>query len=75
MGALPILGGFLYAAGWLWTVGIAFKESPAWGIGSFLVPVVWLFYLFSRLRKTWPCLVLSVAGVVIFFSTGGTIPI
>jgi hypothetical protein len=74
MSVLPTLGAVLYVAGWLWTVAIAFKETPLWGIGTLLIPVVWVFYLFSRWRKTRLCLVLAIVGAVTFFASGGTIP-
>ncbi|MGA8260523.1 MAG: hypothetical protein WB783_09950 [Arenicellales bacterium] len=74
MGILPTVGAVFYIGGWLWTVVIAFKETPMWGVGCLLVPVVWVYYLFNRWRKTWPCVVLSVLGPVIFFASGGTIP-
>ena len=74
MAILPVLGVVLYVGGWLWTVVIAFKESLPWGVGTLLIPIVWLFYLLSRWRETWPCLVLALLGAVIFFASGGTIP-
>ena len=73
MHLLSTLGAVLYVVGWLWTVVIAFKESPLWGIGCLLMPIVWLFFLFARWRKTWPCLVLAVAGAIMFFAFGGTL--
>ncbi len=74
MEILPTIGALLYVGGWLWTVVIAFKENPLWGIGSLLIPIIWLFYLLSRWRKTWPCLGLALVGAVMFFASGGRIP-
>lgn len=74
MELLPLLGAILYVVGWLWTVVIAFKESPLWGIGCFLFPIVWIYYVATRWQETRPCFLLALLGAVTFFASGGTIP-
>ena len=68
---LVLIGVSLYVAGWLWTVVIALRESPLWAIGVVFVPIVWLFYLFSRWKRTWPCFICAVVGATLFFAAGG----
>jgi hypothetical protein len=69
---LLVMAGFvLYVVGWLWTVVIALQESPLWAVGTLFIPIIWLFYLFSRWKKTWPCFICSFAGAVLFLAAGG----
>jgi len=73
MTLLSGVGALLYVVGWLWTVVIAFKESGGWALATLFIPIAWVYYLVSRWRDTWPCIILAVVGAVMFFAAGGTL--
>ncbi|MEW6368191.1 MAG: hypothetical protein AB1714_26480 [Acidobacteriota bacterium] len=72
MGGLALVGLVLYVVGWLLTVVLAFRHDEAlWGVASLFVPIVWVYYLMSRWRTVWPCIILVLAGGTLFVLGGG----
>jgi hypothetical protein len=64
-GYLIIVGLILFLVGWLGSVRLAFNESRFLGIWVLLVPVVWLYFLFTRIALTTKYAALSFAGLLI----------
>ena len=72
MSGTAVIGLVVYVAGWLLTVVLAFKYDEAlWGVLSLIIPIVWVYYLISRWRKVWPCLIMAVVGGTLFVVGGG----
>ena len=64
-GYLIIVGVILFLVGWLSSVRLAFNESRTFGIWVLLVPVVWLYFLFTRIALTARFAAVSFAGLLI----------
>ena len=64
-GYLIIVGVILFLVGWLRSVRLAFNESRTLGIWVLLVPVVWLYFLFTRIALTARYAAVSFAGLLI----------
>jgi hypothetical protein len=59
------LGGLAALVGTIWIVVIAFKESIAWGIGSFLCFIVLLIYVAQHWEATKKPFLIWVGGVAL----------
>lgn len=64
-GYLIIVGVILFLIGWLGCVRLAFNESRTLGIWVLLVPVVWLYFLVTRVALTARYAAVSFAGLLI----------
>jgi len=64
-GYLIIVGAILFLVAWLGSVRLAFKERPSLGIWVLLVPVVWIYFLFTRIELTARYAAISFAGLLI----------
>lgn len=72
MNETTVLVGLIIAIiGYYWCVIIAFRESFLWGLGSLLLPLVWMFHVLTRLDRTWLALLITVLGLILFFGAGG----
>ena len=60
-----IVGVILFLVGWLASVRLAFDESRTLGIWALLVPLVWLYFLFTRIALTARYAAMSFAGLLI----------
>jgi hypothetical protein len=66
MGDLFIVAGvLLYFIGWVGSVRLAFIESKYLGFWVLFVPIVWLYFLFTRIAITAKYAVISFVGLII----------
>ena len=64
-GYFIVVGVILFLVGWLGSVRLAFNEGRTLGIWVLLVPVVWLYFLFTRIALTARFAAVSFAGLLI----------
>ena len=62
-GAIIVIGIFVYILGWLGSVRLAFEESGSLGLWVLLVPVVWLYFIVTRIDTTGKYVAISFAGL------------
>jgi hypothetical protein len=63
--AIIVIGIVLYLVGWLGSVLLAFEESGSLGLWVLLVPVVWLYFVFTRIDRTAKYVAISFAGLAL----------
>lgn len=71
MNAIDVLvpsGLAIYCIGWLGGVAVALRESTWLGILTLLVPIVWIYFMFTRIEQTIRYLVISVAGLLLILA-------
>jgi hypothetical protein len=66
MGDFIIITGIvIYLIGWAASVRLAFKESTYLGFWVLIVPVVWLYFMFTRIKSTAKWTAVSLGGLLI----------
>jgi hypothetical protein len=60
-----VVGVILYFIGWVGSVRLAFFESTYLGFWVLFVPVVWIYFLFTRIANTAKFAAFSIVGLVI----------
>jgi len=53
--------------GYFWLPFLALQEKDLWAVGTFLVPVLWLYYGVTRWRGVWGPVLVTVVGYVLIF--------
>ena len=76
IGLLAILGGAMMVVSWIWVVIIAFRDDGfLWGIGSLLLGVVGVIYMFLNFDECrtpfWVGLAGLVLVVIVSVASGG----
>ena len=59
------VGLILYVIGWVGSVRLAFLESTHLGFWVLIIPVVWLYFLLTRIANTAIFAAFSIVGVII----------
>lgn len=62
--ALIVVGAIVSLVGGIWFLIEAFKESPLWGIGCIVVPLVSLFFLILHWDRAGKPFLIQLAGAV-----------
>ncbi len=66
VGCISIWSGILLAAiGWLWYLGIAFRQNVLWGFATLLLPLAWLVFMSMHFFKVWKPFLVQTIGVVL----------
>ena len=60
-----VVGVVLYIIGWAGSVRLAFLESTYLGFWVLFVPVVWLYFLFTRIAETAKFAAFSIVGLIV----------
>jgi len=64
MGDFIVISGIIvFLIGWVGGVRLAFAESPRMGFWALFVPVVWVYFIFTRNPQTIRYAVVSLAGL------------
>lgn len=53
--------------GYFWLPFLALREKDLWAVGTFLVPLLWLYYGVTRWRGVWGPVLVTVVGYVLIF--------
>lgn len=61
---LVIVGALVAVGGYIWFLGVAFSEGPAWGLLCFFLPIVSLIFLAIRPAQAWKPTVTYLSGVI-----------
>ena len=59
-----VVGVILFVIGWVGGVRLAFFESTYLGFWVLLIPIVWLYFLFTRIADTAKFAVCSIVGLI-----------
>ena len=73
-GALALAGVALMIVGTVMVLRVIFRESLLWGLGSILVPVVFLLFVMTHWSEAKRGFLLLVAGIALFHLGGAMTP-
>ena len=69
MGLLLLIPGVILAViGGFWLLVVAWRESPLWGLGAFLVPIVGLIYALMHWEDAKAPFLTQAGGVVLIIA-------
>lgn len=59
---LIIVGGLAALVGLLWLLGLAFSESPIWGLACLFIPIAALLFVAVRPSEAWKPALIYLVG-------------
>ena len=74
MTALLVVGGILTIVGAIWLLVVTFQISVLWGIGSLLIPIVSLIFVFMNWQATKKPFLIQLVGLALIVIAAMNMP-